>query len=155
MAKCVMVLYPDPVDGYPPKYARDSIPVINSYPDGSSLPTPSKTDFTPGELLGCVSGALGLRKFFEDGGHELVVTSDKDGPDSEFERELPDADIVISQPFWPAYITKERFAKARNLKLALTAGIGSDHVDLAEAQARGSPSPRKPGATASASPSTR
>lgn len=155
MAKCVMVLYPDPVDGYPPKYARDSIPVINSYPDGSSLPTPSKIDFTPGELLGCVSGALGLRKFFEDGGHELVVTSDKDGPDSEFERELPDADIVISQPFWPAYITKERFAKARNLKLALTAGIGSDHVDLTEAQARGSPSPRKPGATASASPSTR
>lgn len=137
MAKCVMVLYPDPVDGYPPKYARDSIPVIDSYPDGSSLPTPSQIDFTPGELLGCVSGALGLRKFFEENGHELVVTSDKDGPDSEFERELPDADIVISQPFWPAYITKERFAKAPKLKLALTAGIGSDHVDLAEAQLRG------------------
>jgi len=137
MAKCVMVLYPDPVDGYPPRYARDSIPVIKSYPDGSSLPTPSKIDFKPGEMLGCVSGALGLRKFFEESGHELVVTSDKDGPDSEFERELPDADIVISQPFWPAYITKERFAKAPNLKLALTAGIGSDHVDLDEARARG------------------
>ena len=137
MAKCVMVLYPDPITGYPPKYARDSIPVIKSYPDGSSLPTPSKIYFTPGELLGCVSGALGLRKFFEDGGHELVVTSDKDGPDSEFERELPDADIVISQPFWPAYITKEGFAKAPKLKLALTAGIGSDHVDLDEAQKRG------------------
>lgn len=25
MAKCVMVLYPDPVDGYPPAYARDSM----------------------------------------------------------------------------------------------------------------------------------
>src|ERR1700732_1664301 len=135
MAKCVMVLYPDPVDGYPPKYARDSIPTIRSYPDGSAVPTPSKIDFTPGELLGCVSGALGLRKFFEDAGHELVVTSDKEGPDSEFERELPDADIVISQPFWPAYLTKERIAKAKNLKLALTAGIGSDHVDL-EAAAR-------------------
>lgn len=36
-------------------------------------------------------GALGLRKFFEEGGHELVVTSDKDGLDSEFERERPDA----------------------------------------------------------------
>lgn len=137
MAKCVMVLYPDPLDGYPPKYARDSIPVIRSYPDGSSLPTPAKIDFKAGELLGCVSGALGLRKFFDDGGHELVVTSDKDGPDSEFERELLDADIVISQPFWPAYITKERFAKASKLKLALTAGIGSDHVDLDEARARG------------------
>ena len=137
MAKCVMVLYPDPVDGYPPKYARDSIPEIHNYPGGATLPTPSKIDFTPGELLGSVSGALGLRKFFEEGGHELVVTSDKDGPDSEFERELHDADIVISQPFWPAYLSKERIAKAPNLKLALTAGIGSDHVDLDAAKERG------------------
>ena len=137
MAKCVMVLYPDPVDGYPPKYARDSIPEIHNYPGGATAPTPSKIDFTPGELVGSVSGALGLRKFFEEGGHELVVTSDKDGPDSEFERELPDADIVISQPFWPAYLSKERIAKAPNLKLALTAGIGSDHVDLDAAIERG------------------
>jgi formate dehydrogenase len=136
MAKCVMVLYPDPVDGYPPKYARDSIPEIHNYPGGATLPTPSKIDFTPGELLGSVSGALGLRKFFEENGHELVVTSDKDGPDSEFERELPDADIVISQPFWPAYLSKERIAKAPKLKLALTAGIGSDHVDLDAAKER-------------------
>ena len=137
MAKCVMVLYPDPVDGYPPKYSRDSIPEIHNYPGGATVPTPSKIDFTPGELLGSVSGALGLRKFFEEGGHELVVTSDKDGPDSEFERELPDADIVISQPFWPAYLSKERIAKAPNLKLALTAGIGSDHVDLDAAKEHG------------------
>lgn len=137
MAKCVMVLYPDPVDGYPPAYARDSIPTIHGYPDGSTVPTPSTIDFIPGELLGCVSGALGLRKFFEDAGHELVVTSDKDGPDSEFERALPDAEIVISQPFWPAYLTKERIAKAPKLKLALTAGIGSDHVDLDAAKERG------------------
>ena len=136
MAKCVMVLYPDPVNGYPPKYARDSIPEIRNYPGGASLPTPSKMDFIPGELLGSVSGALGLRKFFEENGHELVVTSDKDGPDSEFERELADADIVISQPFWPAYLSKERIAKAPNLKLALTAGIGSDHVDLEAAKER-------------------
>ncbi|MCV7250420.1 NAD-dependent formate dehydrogenase [Mycobacterium koreense] len=137
MAKCVMVLYPDPVDGYPPTYARDTIPVLDSYPDGSTLPTPSGIDFTPGELLGCVSGALGLRRFFADAGYELVVTSDKDGPDSVFERELPDADIVISQPFWPAYLSAERIAKAPKLKLALTAGIGSDHVDLDAAKARG------------------
>jgi formate dehydrogenase len=136
MAKCVMVLYPDPVDGYPPKYARDSIPEINNYPGGVTLPTPSKIDFTPGELLGSVSGALGLRKYFEENGHQLVVTSDKDGPDSEFERELADADIVISQPFWPAYLSKERIAKAPKLKLALTAGIGSDHVDLEAAKER-------------------
>jgi formate dehydrogenase len=137
MAKVLLVLYPDPVTGYPPVYARDSIPVLHGYPGGQTLPNPSAIDFTPGELLGCVSGELGLRKFLESGGHKLVVTSDKEGPDSEFERELPDADVVISQPFWPAYLTAERIAKAKNLKLALTAGIGSDHVDLDAAIARG------------------
>ncbi|MBQ6644248.1 MAG: NAD-dependent formate dehydrogenase [Saccharopolyspora sp.] len=94
------------------------------------MPTPSALGFTPGHLLGCVSGELGLREFLEAQGHELVVTSDKDGPDSVFERELPGAEVVISQPFWPAYLTAERIAKAPKLKLALTAGIGSDHVDL-------------------------
>lgn len=130
MAKILCVLYPDPVTGYPPEYARDSIPPLGPYADGQTLPTPSTVDFTPGELLGCVSGELGLRAFLEAEGHELVVTSDKDGPDSVFERELVDADVVISQPFWPAYLTAERIAKAPRLRLALTAGIGSDHVDL-------------------------
>jgi formate dehydrogenase len=133
MAKILCVLYDDPVDGYPPAYARDEIPVIERYYDGQRTPTPEQIDFKPGELLGCVSGELGLRKFLEDKGHELVVTSDKDGPDSVFERELPDANVVISQPFWPAYLTAERIAKAPNLKLAVTAGIGSDHYDLGAA----------------------
>ncbi len=130
MAKIVCVLYDDPVDGYPSSYARDDIPEIKSYHDGQTTPTPKQIDFRPGELLGSVSGELGLRTFLEEAGHELVVTSDKDGPDSVFERELPQADVVISQPFWPAYLTAERIAKAPKLKLALTAGIGSDHVDL-------------------------
>jgi len=124
------VLYDDPVDGYPPAYPREGVPRIEEYPDGQSTPTPAGLDFTPGELLGCVSGELGLRSFLEDAGHTLVVTSDKEGDDCEFERRLPDADVVISQPFWPAYLTAERIAKASNLKLAITAGIGSDHVDL-------------------------
>jgi formate dehydrogenase len=130
MAKVLCVLYDDPVDGYPPTYARDDVPKIERYHDGQSAPTPRAIDFTPGELLGSVSGELGLRSFLEGLGHELVVTSDKEGPGSVFERELPDAEIVISQPFWPAYLTAERIAKAPKLKLALTAGIGSDHVDL-------------------------
>ncbi len=130
MAKVLCVLYDDPVDGYPPRYARDDIPRIERYPDGQTTPTPQAIDFTPGELLGSVSGELGLRGFLEAQGHELVVTADKDGPDSVFERELPDAEVVISQPFWPAYLTAERIAKAPKLGLALTAGIGSDHVDL-------------------------
>src|SRR5258708_3583447 len=87
MAKILCVLYDDPVDGYP------------------TTPTPHALGFTPGQLLGSVSGGLGLRRFLMDAGHTLVVTSDKDGADSAFERELPDADVVISQPFWPAYLT--------------------------------------------------
>ena len=137
MAKILCVLYDDPVDGYPPKYARDDIPKIDHYPDGMTTPSPSKIDFKPGELLGSVSGELGLRKFLEDAGHSLVVTSDKDGPNSVFEKELPDAEIVISQPFWPAYMTKERFDKAKKLKLVVTAGIGSDHTDLQAAMDKG------------------
>jgi formate dehydrogenase len=133
MAKVLVVLYPDPVDGYPPAYARDSIPTIAGYPGGQTLPSPSRIDFTPGELLGSVSGELGLRTFLDATGNELVVTSDKDGADSTFERELPTADVVISQPFWPAYLDAERIEKATNLKLVITAGIGSDHVDLAAA----------------------
>lgn len=135
--KIIAVLYDDPVKGYPKTYARDSIPKIEHYPDGQTVPTPKKLDFKPGQLLGSVSGELGLRKFLEGLGHTLVVTSDKDGPNSTFEKELPDADIVISQPFWPAYLTKERIAKAPKLKLAITAGIGSDHVDLQAAIERG------------------
>ena len=104
MAKILCVLYDDPSDGYPTDYPRDDLPKIERYPDGQTLPTPKGIDFQPGRLLGSVSGELGLRKFLEAGGHELVVTSDKDGADSRFERELPDADIVISQPFWPAYM---------------------------------------------------
>jgi formate dehydrogenase len=130
MAKVLCVLYDDPVGGYPKSYARDDIPNLEHYPDGQKLPTPQKIDFKPGQLLGSVSGELGLRKFLEEHGHTLIVTSDKDGPGSVFERELPDTEVVISQPFWPAYLTRERIAKAPELKLALTAGIGSDHVDL-------------------------
>ena len=137
MAKILCVLYDDPEDGFPPRYARDGLPKLERYPDGQTLPTPKAIDFTPGDLLGCVSGELGLRRYLEANGHQLVVTADKDGPDSEFERELGDAEIVISQPFWPAYMTAERFARAKNLKMVVTAGIGSDHTDLQAAIDRG------------------
>jgi formate dehydrogenase len=137
MAKVLCVLYDDPKAGYPKSYPRNDIPRIERYPDGQSVPSPKAVDFKPGVLLGSVSGELGLRKFLEAQGHKLVVTADKDGPGCTFEKELPDADVVISQPFWPAYLTKERIAKAKKLKLAITAGIGSDHVDLQAAIDRG------------------
>jgi formate dehydrogenase len=137
MAKVLCVLYDDPVSGYPTSYARDGVPTLERYPGGQTLPSPSALDFTPGALVGSVSGELGLRTFLERRGHALVVTSDKDGADSAFDRELPDAEVVISQPFWPAYLTAERIARAPQLKLAITAGIGSDHVDLEAACERG------------------
>ena len=128
--KILCILYDDPTNGMPKKYPLENIPTINKYPDGMTLPSPKSIDFNPGELLGCVSGELGLRKFLEDLGHTLVVTSDKDADGCTADKELVDADIVISQPFWPYYLTRKRIESAPNLKMAITAGIGSDHVDL-------------------------
>ena len=128
--KILCILYDDPKGGMPSSYPVEQLPKIEKYPDGQTLPTPKAIDFNPGELLGCVSGELGLRKFLEDAGHTLVVTNDKDAPGCTAEKELVDADVVISQPFFPFYLTKERIESAKNLKMAITAGIGSDHVDL-------------------------
>ncbi|MDH9836417.1 NAD-dependent formate dehydrogenase [Staphylococcus capitis] len=71
--------------------------------------------------------AIGLRDFLKDSDHELVIL--KNG-EEDLDKHLSDMDIVISAPFYPAYMTKERIGKAPNLKLAITAGVGSDHVDL-------------------------
>lgn len=79
MASVLCVLYDDPVGGYPTSYARDAIPRIERYHDGQTTPTPERIDFTPGELLGSVSGELGLQRFLEERGHRFIVTSDKDG----------------------------------------------------------------------------
>ena len=49
---------------------------------------------------GCVENELGLRQFLEERGHTYIVTDDKEGPDSELERHLPDADIVRARLFW-------------------------------------------------------
>lgn len=81
-------------------------------------------------LLGTVENELGLRKWLEEQGHTLVTTADKEGTNSEFDRELVDAEVIITTPFHPGYLTKERLEKAKKLKLAVTAGVGSDHVDL-------------------------
>ena len=134
--KILCVLYDDPKNGMPKNYALEKLPKIDKYPDGMTLPSPKGRDFNEGELLGCVSGELGLRKFLESNGHQLVVTSDKDGDGCTADKELVDADIVISQPFFPYYLTREKMETAPNLKMAITAGIGSDHVDLQAAMDR-------------------
>ncbi|GAV51374.1 hypothetical protein ZYGR_0AD05570 [Zygosaccharomyces rouxii] len=82
-------------------------------------------------LLAGIENELGIRKYIESKGYELVSTTDKDPePTSTVDKHLKDAEIVITTPFYPAYITKSRIANAPNLKLAVTAGVGSDHVDL-------------------------
>ena len=58
------------------------------------------------QLLSCTENELGLRKWLEGQGHTYVVVSDKDGQKSQFDKELQDADVVISTPFHPAYLTR-------------------------------------------------
>lgn len=88
-------------------------------------------------ILGCVENALGLRSFLSSNPHlasaaTLTVTSSRE----EFDATLPDATIAISQPFYPAYLTAPRLERAKRLQLCITAGVGSDHVDLQAAVQR-------------------
>ncbi|KZT58851.1 hypothetical protein CALCODRAFT_481958 [Calocera cornea HHB12733] len=85
-------------------------------------------------LLSTVENSLGIGPWLKSLGHEYIVTDDKEGPNSVFQRELPDTDVLITTPFHPAYLTGDLIRnKAKKLKLALTAGVGSDHVDLTAA----------------------
>ncbi|XP_021900164.1 formate dehydrogenase, mitochondrial [Carica papaya] len=88
-------------------------------------------------FVGCVENALGIRNWLESQGHQYIVTDDKEGPNCELEKHIPDLHVLISTPFHPAYVTAERIKKAKNLQLLLTAGIGSDHIDLKAAAAAG------------------
>ena len=47
------------------------------------------------------------------------------------------AEVLITTPFHPGYLTPELFKKAKNLKICVTAGVGSDHVDLNAAVEKG------------------
>jgi formate dehydrogenase len=85
-------------------------------------------------LLGSAENALGLKDFLKEEGHEFVVLTDKE---KELDKHLPSTDVLITTPFWPAYVTRERISKAPQLKLVLTAGVGSDHIDLQAAAERG------------------
>ncbi|RCK59182.1 Formate dehydrogenase 1 [Candida viswanathii] len=89
-------------------------------------------------LLGTTENELGIKKFAEEHGYDLITTDDKDPePTSTFDKYLPEAEIIITTPFFPAYLTKSRVAKAKNLKLCVTAGVGSDHYDLDALNERG------------------
>ncbi|RSH80810.1 formate dehydrogenase (NAD+) [Saitozyma podzolica] len=81
-------------------------------------------------LLGTVENKLGLSDWLKQQGHEFIVTDDKEGPGSVFQKEIHDTDILITTPFHPGYLTADLFKKAKKLKLCVTAGVGSDHIDL-------------------------
>jgi formate dehydrogenase len=88
-------------------------------------------------LLGTVENQLGISEWLKSQGHELIVSDDKEGPGSDFQKHLVDAEVLITTPFHPGYLTKDLFAIAKNLKLCITAGVGSDHIDLNAAVERG------------------
>jgi formate dehydrogenase len=102
MTNIICVPYNDPVSGYPPSYARDSVPTIEQYHGGQNAPSPEDIDFTPRELLGCVSGELGLREFVE-GPLEVKMSDTLVSPDSIVGgvRALPPALEVVSGDIYP------------------------------------------------------
>ncbi|KAI0057960.1 hypothetical protein BV25DRAFT_1841255 [Artomyces pyxidatus] len=81
-------------------------------------------------LLGTVENQLGIREYLESHGHEFIVSSSKEGPESHFQQHLKDAEVLITTPFHPGYLTRDLIQKAPHLKLCITAGVGSDHIDL-------------------------
>jgi formate dehydrogenase len=98
--------------------------VYVSYPDGqdgASVPA-------------AASQALGLRGWLEDAGHELV-TSTETG--EKLNGELAGAQVLITNPFWPVYLDRNRIQAASALGLVVNAGIGSDHIDSDAARERG------------------
>ena len=64
---------------------------------GNVTLTPHSPHQVP-ELLGTTENELGIRKWLEDAGHTLVTTSDKEGEGSTFDRELVDAEVIITTP---------------------------------------------------------
>jgi formate dehydrogenase len=77
------------------------------------------------ELLGTTENELGIRKWLEEQGHTLVTTSDKEGENSTFDKELVDAEIIITTPYVepPEYCWT--MAKATRAKSILTFEIAS------------------------------
>ena len=112
MGTILCVLYDDPVDGYPHVIcARRHSRRSSATPTDRLLPTPNAIDFKPGELLGSVSGELGLRKFLEGPGPHAGRDVGQGRPGLGVRAGAADAEVVISQPFWPAYLTAERIAQ--------------------------------------------
>ncbi|KAL5528578.1 FDH1_2 [Sanghuangporus sanghuang] len=88
-------------------------------------------------LLGTTENKLGIEQWLTSQGHDLIVTSDKEGPQSDFQKHIVDAEVLITTPFHPGYLTRDLIEKSKNLKVCVTAGVGSDHIDLNAAAEKG------------------
>jgi hypothetical protein len=58
-------------------------------------------------MLGTTENELGIRKWIEDQGHELITTSNKEGENSEFDKHLVDAEVIITTPYVPPEATPQ------------------------------------------------
>jgi formate dehydrogenase len=137
VARVLCVLYADPERGYPAVYARDGIPRIELYSDGQNIPSPTAIDFTPGELLGDVTGAFGLRKFLATRGHSLtpyyLIRTRRPGDSI---RRCERRKSSFSQACSPVRLSAERIANAHNLRLVIIAGEGAEDINLDAAATR-------------------
>ncbi|WP_461611894.1 NAD-dependent formate dehydrogenase [Cytobacillus kochii] len=95
--------------------------IVAVLPPVVELPEPS-----PGYLFN-IKKAYNLHEYFASKGHEFITLSDAN---DSLDPHLADMSVFICSPFYPAYLTKEKIYSAPKLKLALTAGVGSDHFDL-------------------------
>ncbi|MFP5070980.1 NAD-dependent formate dehydrogenase [Pseudonocardia nantongensis] len=86
------------------------------------------------DVAASTARGLDLGDWLSTQGHEFVATSDTG---DELDKQLADAEIVVTTPFWPLYLGRERIENARQLKLVITAGIGSDHIDTDAATGHG------------------
>ena len=63
-------------------------------------------------LLGTTENELGIRKLVEEHGYELVTTDDKDPyPTSTFDKNLPDAEIIITTRFSQLMLPRKELLK--------------------------------------------
>ena len=137
MANVLCVLYDDPVDGYPPGYARDGIPDDRAVSRRAVGPGARGDRLharrSPRERL----GELGFRRFVESAGTSSSSPPTRTAPTRSSSGGSPTPKSSSRSLSGPRILTAERIAKAPKLKLALTAGIGSDHVDLQAAMDNG------------------
>jgi formate dehydrogenase len=123
-------------NGYPKSYAKDDLPKIDHYPGGQTLPMPKAIDITPGSLLGSVPASLACGNI-----SSLRVTPSSSRPTRTGRFHLRTGVDRCGRVDLAAVLAGlsdgRTHHQGQKLNLALTAGIGSDHVDLQAAIDRG------------------